>query len=107
MLSESRNACAVPWNEPLSACGSPISACALLIAFTASPSEAPGLRLNEIVTAGNWPWWLMDRYAVLFVSTLTKVDNGTCWPVVGDVRYSLSNRLGSCCILGVTSSTTW
>ncbi len=25
------------------------------IASTASPSEAPGARLNEIVAAGNWP----------------------------------------------------
>ena len=28
------------------------------IAVTASPSAKPGARLNEIVTAGCWPWWL-------------------------------------------------
>ena len=28
------------------------------IASTAWPSEKPGARLNEIVTAGCWPWWL-------------------------------------------------
>jgi len=25
------------------------------MAFTASPSEAPGARLNEMVAEGNWP----------------------------------------------------
>ena len=29
---------------------------ALLIAFTASPSETPGARLNDSVTTGNCPW---------------------------------------------------
>ena len=28
------------------------------MASTACPSEKPGARLNEIVTAGCWPWWL-------------------------------------------------
>src|SRR5215469_17152542 len=31
------------------------------MALTASPSDAPGARLNEMVAAGNWPWWLMVR----------------------------------------------
>ena len=35
--------------------------CAVSIASTASPSEAPGARLNEIVAAGNWPRWLIDE----------------------------------------------
>ncbi|CKU82250.1 Uncharacterised protein [Mycobacterium tuberculosis] len=39
-----------------------------------------------MVTAGNWPWWLIDRYAVLLVSTFTKVDSGTCCPVMGELR---------------------
>ena len=26
---------------------------------TAAPSEAPGARLNDSVTTGNWLWWLM------------------------------------------------
>ena len=25
--------------------------------FTASPSDTPGAKLNEIVTDGNWLWW--------------------------------------------------
>ena len=32
----------------------------LLIASSAWLSEVPFDRLNEIVTAGNWPWWLME-----------------------------------------------
>jgi hypothetical protein len=35
-----------------------------LIASTASPRATPGGRLNEIVTDGNWPEWLMLRGAV-------------------------------------------
>src|SRR5438034_775912 len=41
--------------------GRPISRAAPLMASTASPSEAPGARLNEIVTAGNWPWCAITR----------------------------------------------
>ena len=32
-----------------------MSACACLIAVTASPSDAPGARLKDTVEAGNWP----------------------------------------------------
>ena len=28
------------------------------------PSDAPGAMLNESVTEGNWPWWLMASGAV-------------------------------------------
>ena len=34
------------------------------MASTAAPSELPGLRLNESVTAGNWPSWMMASGAV-------------------------------------------
>ena len=36
--------------------GIPISCLTRFTAFTASPSDAPGARLNERVTTGNWPW---------------------------------------------------
>ena len=36
--------------------GIPMSAFALLIEFTASPSDAFGARLNDSVTTGNCPW---------------------------------------------------
>ncbi len=37
--------------------GSPIRRVAASIAVTALPSETPGARLNDTVTAGNWLWW--------------------------------------------------
>src|SRR3546814_20154727 len=80
---------------PLSVCGMFIDACAFWIALTACPSATPGARLNEMVTAGNWPWWLMDKYPVFDVSTVTKLDKGTCFPESGEVIYSLLNRFGS------------
>ena len=36
--------------------GKPISRSAAAMASTASPSDAPGARLNDSVTAGNCPW---------------------------------------------------
>src|ERR1700760_2609367 len=57
----------------------PISFCALSIAFVAAPSEAFGARLNEIVTTGNWPWWLTES-APLFISKCVKVLSGTAPP---------------------------
>src|SRR5271170_5054380 len=30
------------------------------MAEIAPPNEAPGARLNDIVTAGNCPWWLIE-----------------------------------------------
>jgi len=34
------------------------------MASTASPRAIPGRRLKEIVTDGNWPWWLIWSDAV-------------------------------------------
>src|SRR5271157_4669840 len=39
--------------------GMPKSRVTCLICSTAAPSDAPGARLNERVTTGNWLWWLM------------------------------------------------
>ena len=68
-------------------CSSRIAA---LMASTAWPSATPWARLNEIVTAGNWLWWLIDSGAVLVLSTFTKVESGTAWPVL-ELTYSLSS----------------
>ena len=51
-------------------------------AFTASPSEAPGARLKESVTTGNWPWWFTVM-GTAFSSTRLKALSGT-WPPVGN-----------------------
>ena len=46
------------------------------MAFTASPSEASLPRLNEMVTAGNCPWWLMVSGPVV-VSKCAMALSGT------------------------------
>ena len=53
-------------------------ASALWMAFTASPSDSPGARLNEMVIAGNCPWWLIDR-EVVDDPSFVKALNGTSW----------------------------
>ena len=59
---EFRGAAGEAWSTMVS--GSPISFCAVWIASTASPSEPPGRRLKESVTAGNWPSCMMASGAV-------------------------------------------
>src|ERR1700761_5824603 len=44
----------------------------------AVPSEALGARLNEMVTLGNWPWWLMESDSVVGVA-VAKVPSGTAF----------------------------
>ena len=82
MDSDDWNACAVPWKVPCTVIGTPICRTAALIASTAWPSAAPCARLNEIVTAGNWLWWLIDSGCTGTVDHFTKVDSGTAWPVL-------------------------
>jgi hypothetical protein len=45
--------------------GKPIFCSAWLIAFSASPSDAPGARLKESVTSEKGPRWLIDSGAVV------------------------------------------
>ena len=51
----------------------------MLDGSVASPIAVPGSRLNEIVTDGNWPWWLTTSGATL-TTLSTSVDSGTSWP---------------------------
>jgi len=46
-------ASAVPWKAVMTLAGMPISASALRMALTASPSAAPAARLNDTVVEGN------------------------------------------------------
>jgi hypothetical protein len=55
-VSDDRNAAAVPWKLPCTLGGRRRSRAVRWVAASAAPSAAPGARLNEIVTAGNWPW---------------------------------------------------
>ena len=77
--SESWKTCAIPWNEPSTVAGTLSSARSWWICATASLSAAPGARLKDSVTAGNWPWWLMVSGATVSVKRAT-VLSGTCTP---------------------------
>ena len=83
MASEAWNASAVPWKLPRTDGGNPTSRSAAWMAETASLSEAPRARLNESVTAGNWPWWAMAS-GVLRETKRAKASRGTCAPA-GDL----------------------
>src|SRR5271157_5476653 len=61
--------------------GMTISSFTLLTASTASPNEAPGARLNDSVTTGNWPWWF-TVIGTDVISTRLKALSGT-WPPFG------------------------
>ena len=72
-------ASAAPWNAVIMLAGRAISASALRIASTASPSDAPGARLNEINTEGNWPRWLTAIGAVC--SMICAIADSGTWPL--------------------------
>ncbi len=80
LLSEERNSAALPENVVTTVSGSPMAFSESWMALTAAPSEAPGCRLKESVTAGNCPWWTMVRGASS-VFKLAKALSGTAWPV--------------------------
>ena len=58
LASEAWNTRALPWNVPRTVVGTPIRASVSSTARVACDSETSGARLNEIVDATNWPWWL-------------------------------------------------
>ena len=53
--SELWNALAAPWNWPLTPSGSVAVGDLAARGVSTSPSDAPGARPNEMVTAGSWP----------------------------------------------------
>src|SRR5262249_53595868 len=84
---EAANACAVPENPVLSVWGGSMPATVSLMRLTASPSEAPGRRLKEIVTDGSCPEWFTlsgptDRPSV---ATAAKGTSRCCEDVAPDV----------------------
>src|SRR3954451_1067557 len=83
---EARNASAAPWNRVWMLAGRPISLCACSIAATAEPSDAFGPRLNESVTAGNWPAWLMTG-GVWRSSTVAMLASCTCLVLLPPVAF--------------------
>ena len=80
VTSEAWNACAVPSNCPIRVGGAPRLAFAAVMASTAWLRDAPGARLNDSVTDGKTPWWLMVSGSTLRVTCAT-ADSGTCPPV--------------------------
>src|SRR3984957_190626 len=59
LASDDSNAWPVPWKLGSTLAGMPSSWVTCLIRSTAAPSDAPGARLKDSVTTGNWLWWLM------------------------------------------------
>ncbi|MCY1378814.1 hypothetical protein D9M71_573390 [compost metagenome] len=61
--NEAWNACAAPWNWVCTPIGMPMSFCTCSMISTACPSATPGARLKDIITAGNWPMWVIASCA--------------------------------------------
>ena len=66
----------MPWKSACIAAGSFKSRVTASIFEIAVPSEACGARLNETVTAGNWPWCVIDSGCVV-IATCANVESGT------------------------------
>src|SRR5215470_2274632 len=75
--SDARKARAAPWKLVRTLGGMRISFSAFSMASTASPSEAFGARLNEIVVEGNCPRWLIEREPGRSL-TFATAESGTC-----------------------------
>src|SRR6187402_1479219 len=87
--TESWNDCAVPWNEVVIVSGSLRLRTALLTPSTALLSDMPGARLNETVTAGTWPRWLIVAGPTEFPMRVT-ADNGTSCEDAGSIAPLVS-----------------
>src|SRR5258708_35913637 len=72
--------------------GSFIPCCAARISRTASPNDAPGAKLNEIVAAGNWPR-CPNRNGVSLIETVDIADSGT-W-LAPDIEPVETDELGT------------
>ena len=70
---------AVPSNSLCTVAGMCRSVTALSMAVIAEPSASRGARLNEMVTAGTWPWRLMESGAVV-CSKCVNALSGTALP---------------------------
>src|SRR5271156_5839054 len=78
LVREASNAELAPRKLAIKLGGSFISCCTARISRTASPSDAPGAKLNEIVAAGNWPRCPI-RNGVCLIETVIIAESGT-WP---------------------------
>ena len=94
MVSEDSNAELAPRKFAMKLAGSFTSCCTARLSRTASPSAAPGARLNEIVAAGNCPRCPI-RNGVSLIVTVVMAESGT-WPAA-DVEL---DELGETAELG-------
>src|SRR5260370_21598561 len=92
LVREDSNAELAPRKFAMKLVGSFISCCAARISRTASPSDAPGAKLNEIVAAGNWPRY-PNRNGVSLIEPVLIADSGT-WPAP-DVKPVEADQLGT------------
>ena len=102
-LADFWNSWAVPWNPVVSVAGSSSRAACSTFA-SPSPSDTPGARSNEIVTAGSCPAWATVSGPTPR-SVATSESIGTSAPSA-DRTYSRDNRAGSRWYSGRASSTT-
>ncbi len=86
MPSDCWNAWALPWKLVWIVGGSAEVAHGLLIGRRGLPSATPWPRLKLIVTAGNWPWWLIDSGRIGSVDQCATAESGTMPPVAGALR---------------------
>src|SRR5258705_13482111 len=92
LWNDSGNSFTVPWKFALIVAGIRNSRIPSLTPFAASPSEKPGRKLKEIVTAGSWPKWLtLNGPTERFM--LTPASRGTSDPL-DDRMYNLERASG-------------
>ena len=95
---------AVPWKEPWIVLGMPMRAIAACTASVARDSDTPSARLNEMVEATNWLWWLIES-AALVVSQRAIVDRGTRFLSLL-IKFTSFSPSGLCQNCGAASMTT-
>ena len=76
--SESWNDCAVPWNEVLMVSGNCNDCTVFSTPATASLRAMPAARLNDTVTAGTWPRWLIVAGPTEWLCRVTAASGTSC-----------------------------
>src|SRR5437868_820760 len=92
-----------PWNVVVTVGGSMPFATSVTF-DTASPSEIPGLTLNEIDTAGNWPMWFTDCGPTVSLKLTT--DSSGTMPPPGALNEIFCSVSACCWYCGSSSSST-
>ena len=92
--SDDWNAAATPWKLVRTVAGQGVARDLLARGPPPRPSETPGCRLKEMVTAGNWPRWATVSGPTP-VRSFATAESGTSLPVAdADVQQARA-RSGS------------